>query len=251
MKIFIAYGYNERDRWVKDFIFPLVTAFGSEVVDGEGLYGQILSVGVLSRVKSSDALIGFATRRSVAEGESHETHLWVVQELACGLGAGLRILEIRERDTSNQKGMMADRHWIDYDSAKPENCLLEVVKALAEWHSRPKPDFVLVRDTLYSETANRIDSRSFKCFYQLRYKNRIESWQQGNVVRERNQLHLLVPELEAGALIQVRIQTGEKNYFSDFEKVNEGYISLFDEIATGQSQESMAIEVQNFSLLRP
>jgi hypothetical protein len=76
MRIFIAYGYNDRDRWIKEHVFPLVQAFGSEVVDGEGLYGEILSEGVKDRVNMCDALIGFATRRNLPDNPSGETHLW-------------------------------------------------------------------------------------------------------------------------------------------------------------------------------
>ena len=32
MKIFVGYGYNDRDRWVEQFVFPIIEAFGSEVV---------------------------------------------------------------------------------------------------------------------------------------------------------------------------------------------------------------------------
>ena len=34
MRIFIGYGYNDRDRWIEDLVFPLLTAFGCDLVHG-------------------------------------------------------------------------------------------------------------------------------------------------------------------------------------------------------------------------
>jgi hypothetical protein len=39
MRIFVGFGYNERDRWIRDMVFPLIPAFGDEVVTGEEAYG--------------------------------------------------------------------------------------------------------------------------------------------------------------------------------------------------------------------
>jgi hypothetical protein len=39
MRIFIGYGYNERDKWVEDYAVPLVKAFECEVVHGKAVYG--------------------------------------------------------------------------------------------------------------------------------------------------------------------------------------------------------------------
>ena len=43
MRVFIGYGYNDRDKWVEDHVFPLVTAFGCEVLHGKTVYGGEVS----------------------------------------------------------------------------------------------------------------------------------------------------------------------------------------------------------------
>ena len=42
MRIFVGYGYNERDKWVEDYVLPLLVAFGCEVVHGKAVYGGAL-----------------------------------------------------------------------------------------------------------------------------------------------------------------------------------------------------------------
>jgi len=39
MRIYIGYGYNERDKWIEDYVIPLVVAFGCEVAHGKAVYG--------------------------------------------------------------------------------------------------------------------------------------------------------------------------------------------------------------------
>jgi hypothetical protein len=62
MKIFVGFGYNDRDSWVPDFVFPLIRAFGCEVVTGEDMPAEVISDEVRRRVESADALIAFRTR---------------------------------------------------------------------------------------------------------------------------------------------------------------------------------------------
>jgi hypothetical protein len=43
MKIFVGYGYNERDKWVEDLVFPRIEAFGDRPVSGQEIFGQDLN----------------------------------------------------------------------------------------------------------------------------------------------------------------------------------------------------------------
>lgn len=38
MKIFIAYGYNDRDKWIREMVPKSVRAFGSDSETGEETY---------------------------------------------------------------------------------------------------------------------------------------------------------------------------------------------------------------------
>jgi hypothetical protein len=63
MKIFVAYGYNDRDRWIPDLVFPIIRAFDDEVITGEELQGEQITDAVRRKIQQSDALIAFATIR--------------------------------------------------------------------------------------------------------------------------------------------------------------------------------------------
>jgi hypothetical protein len=98
MRIFVGYGYNERDKWVEDYVFPLLAALGCEVVHGKSVYGGALPDEVIRAIRTSDAAIGFTTRREPDGAGGYRTHEWVVQELLTAHGQDPRIpwVEIRE-----------------------------------------------------------------------------------------------------------------------------------------------------------
>jgi len=83
MRIFVAYGYNDRDLWIERAIFPVIEAFGSECVHGKALHGTEIVPSVQKLIESCDAIIGFTTARP--NETAGVTHRWVTDELASAL----------------------------------------------------------------------------------------------------------------------------------------------------------------------
>ena len=63
MKLFVGYGYNSRDKWIKNTVISFLEDLGCEVVTGEALHGQVITQGVIDRIINADATIDFVTRR--------------------------------------------------------------------------------------------------------------------------------------------------------------------------------------------
>ena len=134
VKIFVAYGYNERDQWVKDMVFPIIEAFGSEVVTGNQKYEGSIPDNVKELIDRSDALIGFTTRRDPQNDTMSPTHQWVVSELASAVTLKRRVVEVREQGVDPQGGLHQDLQRINYDEQARDKCLVEIVKAVGSWH---------------------------------------------------------------------------------------------------------------------
>ena len=243
MRIFVAYGFGDKDRWVKEQVFPLISAFGFEPVDGEGLYGQVLSEAVLEQIRSCDGLIGFATLRQDGETQGNTasmTHLWVVQELAIALGQGIKLLEVREGGLDGQRGILADRHRIFYDPAKPVACFVELARALGEWHRGPKTEFLLIRDNLYRDLVAFIDREDdFKCQYRIHQKGSISSWSEGKIIPKNNRLYLVHPKLPNGSSVQIRLTVKgriERVFLSDVERIDADSIAVAELTREGRDK---------------
>jgi len=67
MNIFVGYGYNARDRWIRRSCFSAHRSIWHKLITGKEIFGQQLDEGVRTLIRDSDALIGFATRREWAE----------------------------------------------------------------------------------------------------------------------------------------------------------------------------------------
>jgi hypothetical protein len=117
MKIFVGYGYNERDHWIEKLVFPLIVSFGAEVVSGKEVAGQLLGDAVCGLIKRSDAMIGFTTRRGDVDpgGAMWGTHRWVTDELTAAYTLEVPFAEVREAGITPQEGMLVGRGYIPYE----------------------------------------------------------------------------------------------------------------------------------------
>ena len=65
MRIFVGYGYNERDKWVEEYVLPLLVALGCEVIHGRAVYGGALPDEVMKGSRWWPCAYGTALRESM------------------------------------------------------------------------------------------------------------------------------------------------------------------------------------------
>ena len=172
MKIFVAYGYNDRDQWIPDLVFPIIEAFGDEVITGEELQGQQITNAVRGEIQRSDALIGFATRRGepTQGGNQWDTHRWVTDEISLAIANNLvHVLEIRETGVNAQGGIAGDRQIIYYNENQRDRFLVELVKTLGSWHQGGKVKLQLLPDLCVQNIRPFLKNPRLRCTYKLLY----------------------------------------------------------------------------------
>jgi hypothetical protein len=204
MRIFVGYGYNPRDAWIEDKVFPLVEAFGSEVVHGKVLAGQELPNSIKYLIDSSDGLIRFATQREkLKDREEWITHPWVRDELIYALDREKNVLEVREQGVAELSGLAGrDRQYVPYEEAKRGECLIGVVETLGAWHRRTTERFQLLPDEAvrpYIDKPCTYWIKDFAGAQPLGGSAEIEEIEGG--------LFLKMPNLSRGSLVRVEIHT--------------------------------------------
>lgn len=130
MKVFIGYGYNERDRWIETYVLPLVEAFGCEVLRGRTVYGGALTAEVQRLIRAADAMIGFTTCRDPRDGGGFLTHSWVILELNMAHSIPIPFVEVREQGVVVTEEFLQPPQRIDYVDSDRAACLREVALAL-------------------------------------------------------------------------------------------------------------------------
>jgi hypothetical protein len=129
MQIFVGYGYNDRDKWIEDLVFPLLEALDCQPVHGKTMFGGSLSPKVIETLLTCDAMIGFTTRRDPTGDHSWNTHRWVIEELASAF-SHIPVVEVRENGVDTQPGMLGGNQHIDYREEARDRCLVELELAV-------------------------------------------------------------------------------------------------------------------------
>jgi len=133
MKVFLGFGYNKRDKWIREQIIPFIESLGHTCLTGEKMQGERLSEGVLNRIKNADVLIGFLTRRDRIEGQSiYTTHKWVTDELAIAIARKIPVFEIREEGIETQRGLTGDRQFFNLKNIEDTQTVCEEIKSFLE-----------------------------------------------------------------------------------------------------------------------
>jgi hypothetical protein len=233
MKIFVAYGYNEKDKWIPELVFPIISAFGDEVITGEELQGQPITNSVKDKIRRSDALIGFATRRGEPNSENQwDTHRWVTDEISQAIANNLTyVLEIRETGVDPQGGIGGDRQVISYDEIKRDKCLVDLVKTLGRWHQGGKVKLQLLPDSCVQEIRRFLSNPNLRCTYKLLYPDASLSEEfLTTILPIKGGLFINAQNVQSMSLIQVCVECNGKSWTSDFENTDSFGLNLLEEL---------------------
>jgi hypothetical protein len=220
MKVFVGYGYSDRDKWIEEEIFDLIRAFGGEPVSGKELYGRELEDGVREKIKECDALIGFATRRDKMQNGKYTTHRWVTDEIKTANEWKIPFVEVRETDVDPQGGSVGGRQHIVCDSDKKEKCVVEIATALSKWRLTSRVKLQLLPDKVVRCIRPYLGKKGLRCTYRVLKGNVESSPKKGSLVPMKGGLFALVPPLDRLALIQIKIEANAKGWTSGYESAD-------------------------------
>jgi hypothetical protein len=152
MRIFVGYGYNERDQWIEEQVFPVLRCMGFTVVDGKDLHGQQLEQGVKDRLDQSDAAVGFFTIRDGQGEADFNSHIWVMNEITYFVAKDKPIITIKEENVRVPDGLQGNRQHILLRQEDRLGCVSELCQALGRRNMRRlklKPETDRLRQSLH------------------------------------------------------------------------------------------------------
>ena len=221
MNIFIGFGYNDNDKWIKDLVFPLVQAFDAVIVTGEDLHGHIISQEVIERIKKCDGLLAFLTPRDALANGKYITHRWVIDELSCAINNHVPAVEIRENTVDDQGGIAGDRQHIEFFLDDKAELLVELAKILSKWRRNLKARrFLLLPRDIVQDARPIIRSENLKCTYQFMNGNRESVIYEAKPFRFGQGLCVDIYNVPSeDALVQISITGPQFEWSSDYESV--------------------------------
>lgn len=208
MKVFVGFGYNERDIWIKNLVIPLLQTIGCEILTGEEMQGEELTTGVLDRISESNACIGFTTKRIEKSKLSNKTHLWVIQEMAAALTHKIPTFEIRETGVNMQEGMMEKIQRFEFDESSIPQVLIEVAKfVVKEKKKLTTKIFMLIPQDILNDIRSDISNGDVKCTYRFMHKTKYYELDESKIERFQGGYGIIINKIpDEDALIEINIK---------------------------------------------
>ena len=136
MRVFVGFGYNERDQWIEKQVFPILSSMGFTVVHGKAMQGKELPPEIKSRIEQSDAAIGFLTIREGQEQAEFNSHVWVLSEMVYADAKGKPIIPVKEDSVHDPRGLLGNRQFITLRQNDRLACVVELVETLGRRNIR-------------------------------------------------------------------------------------------------------------------
>jgi hypothetical protein len=225
MRVFIAYGYRDSDRWIEQLVFPLVEAFGGIVATGERLEGEQISPGVEREILGSDGLLAFATRREPAGDERFTTHRWVYEELAIARQRGRKVLEVRETGVDPQGGYAGDLQRIDFDAAEREQLLIKLAAVLGRWAREADKQIQLLPRGVAEDISSLLSTPGFTAEYTVLERGRPQQPERVEVLPIQGGLFAFARPPE-GAYVRLRVAAAGRSWASTYVSLDSFGIEL-------------------------
>lgn len=215
MKVFVGFGYNDRDRWIEEQVFPILRCMGFTVVDGKGMHGSILQPEVQSRIEQSDAAIGFFTIREGQGEADFNSHIWVRDEMVHANAKGKPLTWVKEEGAKVPDGLLGNRQYILLRQNDRLACVAELVGALGRRnirHLKLDPHDEQLRENLYLWRRN----LNFVIKYRTRDEAGLESEpRQGRLELVDQGFYLNVSDVPTRAYVEVEgVLNGDTKFSS-------------------------------------
>ena len=174
MRVFVGYGYNERDAWIHADVLPILRCIGFTVLDGKDAYGEELPPTVADRIEKSDAAIGFFTIREGQVRADYSSHIWVRDEMLYAKAKGKPLILVKEEGVNVPDGLFGNIAYIILKQSERLGCVKELLLALGR-RKLKRVRLAPVTDQLRTQLYGLRNSKSFSLRYRTQTIDGIES----------------------------------------------------------------------------
>jgi hypothetical protein len=228
MRVFVGFGYNDRDSWIEKQVFPILSGMGFTVVDGKGMHGVKLQPEVETRIDQSDAAIGFFTIREGQGDADFTSHLWVRDEMVYAIAKKMPIVPIKEEGVKVPDGLMGDRQYILLRQNDRLACVAELVSAIGRRNIR-RLKLDTESDQLRKDIRQWRKTAGFVVRYRTQDESGIESqYREGRLELVDQGFYLNVSDLPKRAYVEVEgISNGVIQFSSGWASTDAVQVMIF------------------------
>ncbi len=228
MRVFVGFGYNERDKWIEKHLFPILRCVGFTVVHGKDMHGIELQGEVKRRLDQSDAAIGFFTIREGQGDADFTSHIWVRDEMVYAISKGKPVIAVWETGVKLPDGLLGNRQYIQLDQGDRLACVTELLEALGEREIR-RVRLDPSEDELRANLWRWRNAAGFAIRYRTQNSEGLESeFRNGRLELVDQGFYLNLTEIPSRAYIEVEgLLNGELKFGSGWVSADAVQIRIF------------------------
>jgi hypothetical protein len=212
--VFLSYCYDDMNTRLAKEIEELLETHNLGAVTGDTLGGEIVTQEVLKQIEEADALITMLTRREQLTDGKWTTHQFCLTELQHARAKSKPAIALLEDGVTNA-GPFQEHEYIKYTPNDPLPAFLKLSRTIWRW--KRKVGRTLRIQLVPENVAKEIWTNRNGCRWQYRLSSgRAETdWQGATPRKEPGGLYLYVQVPDETMLIEVRINFGNRSWFTD------------------------------------
>jgi hypothetical protein len=114
--IFVAYPFDDRDKWIRQCVPSLLSFYGCDIRSGADYYAQDIADAVTNDIAKSSLVVAFLTRAHKISDDSWVPSQWVLQEIGFARGKDIPVIVIRENGVLYKTGILGNIQIIELDA---------------------------------------------------------------------------------------------------------------------------------------
>jgi hypothetical protein len=223
MRVFVAYGYTDGERWVEELVLPILDALDITRIDGREIRGKPIDAAVRTRIGSADALIGFLLRRHQNPDRSWATSDYVRQEIEIALGQDKDVIQVVETGVPSPGGMLKGLQRLPYDASARDQFLVRLTAHFRD--SVQGTVFVrLAPGALVTAIAQSGPPQS--CDYEITHEGSVERTSRVSIVPQGGGLYVKLTGFRPGRHANLRIDAGGRRWSCEGVTYTQPFVTM-------------------------
>jgi hypothetical protein len=209
MKVFLAFSFRNEDKPIVNYLEQLLASQLVNIITGERLGGEQLTLAVKARIEQADALVALLTRRDQLAGGGWTTHDWVKDKIGYARAKGKRAIALVE-DGVEVGGMYEPHECIHLTKDSVVDALLILSETVSQW--KWEGGRTVKVQILPQELAQKVGvgGPGIRCRHRLCLNGKYSEWREATPVPELGGTFIYIEGVQDDQLVQIRVDESDK-----------------------------------------
>jgi hypothetical protein len=213
MRVFVGFGYLDKESWIPELVLPMLAQLGIEIIEGREIAGTPIDQTLRDLIGSCDALIGILTKRAKRRDGQWDTSDYVRQELEIALASNELVVPVVENGVVLPKGFLNQTQFILFERGKRDVMLVDLARHVRDWVAGEVTIRILPDELAAALAPGALDGTA-ACQYKIIHQNHVIRKARAQIFGDGGSMFTKLVGFKPGTQAQMRIQIGGMDWAS-------------------------------------